>query len=134
MEEYSKSELESKKVAELKELAASFNLEVKGLRKAEIISDILEYQNSNYESSVAISSEPADEKVSDKFELSEEVSNEYPKRISLKRPAILYDSIEKTKILGKVKNSVIAIDEIENFYKIKTFVFGKGNIEAFILK
>ena len=134
MEEYSKSELESKKVAELKELAASFNLEVKGLRKAEIISAILEYQNANHESSVEIPSEPADEKVSDKFEPSGDVSNEYPKRVSLKRPVILYDSIEKKKILGKVKNSVIAIDEVENFYKIKTFVFGKGDIEAFILK
>lgn len=45
MSEYTKEELEALKVAELKQIANDENLDVSGLRKAEIIEKLLENQN-----------------------------------------------------------------------------------------
>lgn len=142
MSEFTKSELQAKKVAELKEIAIPLGLEIKGLRKAELINAILQYYAASDKSEEvedvvevkheALEPEPVQELVVEKIEEEKPVFK--PRMIKLDKQTTIYKSPGSKEILGRIKGHVNVISEEGKYYKIRTFIFGKGSMYAYILK
>ena len=137
MEQYTEDVLKSNKVVELKEIAEAFGLETSGLRKAEIISAILEYQNAQIVESeeVDINMQVTATTSDDNIEEIEEASrpqDSIPYQLNLPKSTILYKDVDckfpKSPVVGLAK----VLETYKSSYKVSVCVSGRGYITGYL--
>lgn len=162
MSRFTQEELNKKKVAELKEIAQAENVDVKNLRKAEIISALLEHFSSQIEEQEILENadEIADnnEEVEDTTEIDEVVEEEIqpvdivetdveetteyvlvkntdkPQIIRSYKPKMIYKDFELSEYECSAAGLFKVLEDFEDRCKVRVLVSGRGFVFGYMKK
>ena len=140
---YTRGELQAKRVPELKELAESFNLETKGLRKAEIIDVLVQYFESEIELEDSEEIQENEKMLEDipmgttfQKEIKEDECEikQTPSILNLHKPKMLYKFDNASAPICHVSGAVKILEDSGKYYKVRVVISGRGNLVGYVLK
>ena len=152
---YTESELTKKKVVELKEIAQVESVDVKNLKKAEIIESLLEHFNivetetldesetiidTSTSEDTEISDEPVVDQISTDIIESESISEKpitihrIPWFVHLDNKKMLYKTPDLDSFICSISGPIKVLAETDTALHVSTIISGRGLIKGYISK